>query len=180
MKVTQTLIPLTLLAMIVAGCGDSKEEAKNESEQLKKEGKKGAGSFAEPIELTGYPGDLASVLDQAIASLQDGDIKTFAEKMFPAEDVRWLREQDGLANLEFRVQAYPELVTQTVTELSALKQTAAEADPSVDAVSLGENYRFEKVQGTWRFADHSSAVNQAIQENGKLPGQGGGGFLGIF
>ena len=189
MKATRFFLPLAVAAVVLTGCGKTKEESAK-SDSVKSESTKSAASNDQatdpgekgekPIKLVGYSGDLESVLEQAAASLQDGDVQSFAEKMFPAEDVRWLKEQDGMANLEFQIKVYPELVTQTLSELSVAKLLAKDADTSGDAVELGQKYRFEKVQGTWRFADHSSAVKQAIQKNGKLPGQGGGGFLGLF
>jgi hypothetical protein len=146
-----------------------------------------------PLELStepvpGYSGELASVLEQAVGSLQADDLKAFIENMFPIGEVQRLRGAEPYAEVLERLEQYPDMKTQMIADLQAAAKTKAVMDETgtVATITLpgrGKNapertLQFEQVEGHWRLFNAAGPIRETIaaqlkNEPPELPTQPG-------
>lgn len=131
-----------------------------------------APSSAQDTKLEGYGDDLPKVIEQATAALNDEDFESYVNRMLPASA---LALADGKA-IAAQLKANPKLVASMVLDLKAIdatKPTRVEAEGNVTVFVLSEKtetreehaIKFEKVAGSWRLFDATSATEKAVAKS---------------
>lgn len=117
-----------------------------------------------PVEGGGFGADLPAAIDQAIATLEEGDILTFVRNMFPAGAVRHPDADAQLVKISDRLKATPAPVERMIADLKVLRdlEPRMESDGSVavyelpvPAGSIGSSsseplLRMYRLDGKWR------------------------------
>ncbi len=132
--------------------------------------------------LNGFGDDLNVVFQKAIASLKDNDVKTFVANLFPAGELRHPDAEKKLVMLESRVKASPKMVEQMIADLEALSELTPKLEKDgAEAVYVlkgrertldpgqrnqfpypDRTIRLQKVEGSWRFYDNTTAIRKTI------------------
>ncbi|MBW3541531.1 MAG: hypothetical protein KY476_14785 [Planctomycetes bacterium] len=119
------------------------------------------------IVLDGYPGDLPDVLDAAIATLENGEYRTFVLQFYPHDVVKRLIHHDKLDSLTSRFAERPEMAESMIADLRALKDIQPKLDKNAALATYAlpggkEPIRLQKTAGTWRLYDEATAVYREI------------------
>jgi hypothetical protein len=136
--------------------------------------------------LAGYPGSLAEVLKLAIADLEGNRSDAFIDRLFPRGELGHPDAALRRKQLSSRLKQHPEMARQMVNDLQAIlrtqqvgKATGVEATIAIKGqlvpggrggqIQLPDRtFRFEKIDGFWRFQDTSS---QLIKSQAKVAAQ---------
>jgi hypothetical protein len=138
-------------------------------------------------QLAGWGSDLPKVITGAIAALDDGETKAFVANMFPASELRHPDAAAHLVRLEATLKSQPIMITQMKSDLALLDGAipkmedegktavfeiagkAAEIGRTRYKVKLpNRTFKFQLVEGSWRFYDHSPQLHAEIARQSAL------------
>lgn len=126
--------------------------------------------------LAGYPGTLADALQLAVTDLQTNRVEAFVDRLFPHGELGHPDAALRRKQLKLRLAQHPQMVEQMIADLQSILRTqqVSRTVGTVATISVkGESrsgkrgdriqlpdrtFRFEKVDGSWRFKDTTSEL----------------------
>lgn len=144
--------------------------------------------------LAGYPGSLAEVLKLAIADLEGKRTDTFIDRLFPRGELGHPQAALRRKQLKSRLKQHPEMAQRMLDDLQTILRMPQVEKATGDVATIpikgqlvprargqqiqlpGRTFRFEKVEGFWRFRDTSSKL---IKSQAKIAAQGPASLSGF-
>jgi hypothetical protein len=124
----------------------------------------------EPV--SGYSGELASVLEQAAQALESDDVPAFIENMFPIGEVQRLRGAEPYAEVLERLAGNPDMKKRMIADLKEAAKATPVLDesgtvatitlPATGKNALERTLRFEQVEGHWRLFDAAGPIRETV------------------
>jgi hypothetical protein len=125
----------------------------------------------------GLGDDLPSMLRQAAALLEDDKVQEFVEKVYPISELELLFIDPAMSNLMTRINQ-TSMKAAMIRDLKAAAEAEAEIQSGIAAVTLAplvkgdseRTFKFDLVEGNWRFTDQAAQERETIRElTVKLP-----------
>jgi hypothetical protein len=126
--------------------------------------------------LSGYPGSLAEALQAAVVDIQADRTEAMVDRLFPRGELGHPEAALRCKQLTARLKQHPEMAKQMLSDLQAILKTQDVQRASGDAAAIAmkgqlvstgrgrqmrlpdRTFRFEKVEGFWRFQDSTSKL----------------------
>lgn len=126
--------------------------------------------------LSGYPGSLAEALQAAVVDIQADRTEAMVDRLFPRGELGHPEAALRRNQLMVRLKQHPEMAKQMQSDLQAILRTQDVLRASGDTAAISmkgqlvstgrgrqmrlpdKTFRFEKVEGFWRFKDSTSKL----------------------